>query len=416
MTQQLSALPRVQPTTAAHPAAALTSANDAEPAFADTLESTLDEIAAAADDAESLSTTGATSTAVDGALGLILPPGIGTDSGNRSPQSGSDLPPDLQWMDANSALPPVLLEAQTVVDAAVSQPMPPAPTPDVKVALGDMAAPASEIIAALPTPARAPASAQASVSTAASVLVADALNAREALALPTHAAAQTATQDQQAQQQRTQKDLESLTSFASVLVPVKERGAEPPLPAMLSPATAEMVTANSSVPPFTASALVAPHLVTTSSAALGKVDLAIPQAPGQPGWGDVFADRVSFAVRQSLQEAEIRLNPPQLGQVDVRIVMHNDQASLMFSSPHSAVRDAIEASVARLRDMLAESGFSLVNVDVSDKSLAQQHDAREQQDSRRGGSQAAYRADFEFTQNAPAVLGATGAGSVDYYV
>lgn len=414
MTQQLSALPRVQSTTAAHPAAALTSANDAEPAFADTLESTLDEIAAA-DDAESSSTTGTKSAAIDDALGLILPPGIGTDSGNRSPQSGSDLPLDLQWMDANSALPPVLLEAQTVVDAAVSQPMPPAATPDVKVALGDMAAPASEIIAALPTPARAPASAQASVavSTPASVLVADALNAREALALPTHAAAQTATQDQQ---QRTQKDLELLTSFVSVLVPVKERGAEPPLPAMLSPATAEMVTANSSVPPFTASALVAPHLVTTSSAALGKVDLAIPQAPGQPGWGDVFADRVSFAVRQSLQEAEIRLNPPQLGQVDVRIVMHNDQASLMFSSPHGAVRDAIEASVARLRDMLAESGFSLVNVDVSDKSLAQQHDAREQQDSRRGGSQAAYRADFEFTQNAPAGLGATGAGSVDYYV
>ena len=59
----------------------------------------------------------------------------------------------------------------------------------------------------------------------------------------------------------------------------------------------------------------------------------------------------------------------------------------MFSSPHGAVREAIELSIGRLREMLADSGFNLVNVDVSDKSLAQQrNDAREQRDSGRAGS------------------------------
>jgi len=145
--------------------------------------------------------------------------------------------------------------------------------------------------------------------------------------------------------------------------------------------------------------------------------LAVAQAPGQPGWSDVFADRVTFAVRQSLQQAEIRLNPPQLGQVDVRIVMNNDQANLMFSSPHGAVREAIELSIGRLRDMLADSGFNLVNVDVSDKSLAQQrNDAREQRDSGSSGVSAGYRAEFELAPNAPQVLPSGGTRSIDYYV
>ena len=231
---------------------------------------------------------------------------------------------------------------------------------------------------------------------------------------------QGAPQDQAAPQKHASRDLDLLSSLAAVLVPLKERGAEQfqlAVPATVTALLPDSANFNASASPLTSSASLVPSVAATSITTSGKAEFAIPQAPGQPGWSDVFADRVTFAVKQSLQEAEIRLNPPQLGQVDVRIVMSNDQANLMFSSPHGAVREAIEASMGRLRDMLADSGFNLVNVDVSDRSLAQQrNDAQGQRESGRGGAQSGYRAEFELATHAPDVLRVSGTGSIDYFV
>lgn len=154
-----------------------------------------------------------------------------------------------------------------------------------------------------------------------------------------------------------------------------------------------------------------------SSSLAPKGELSIAQSPQQPGWGDAFGERVSFMVKQNLQQAEIRLNPPHLGQIDVRISMTGDQASLIISSPHASVRDAIESSMVRLRELLGESGISLANVDVSDKSFAQQHQgAAADRDS--SGSQfwKGYRAEFTLDENAGEILGASGHGHIDYFV
>ena len=49
------------------------------------------------------------------------------------------------------------------------------------------------------------------------------------------------------------------------------------------------------------------------------------------------------------------------------IKVSGDQATALFTSPHAAVRDAIEQAMPRLRDMMADNGIMLGNATVSDQ-------------------------------------------------
>jgi len=94
---------------------------------------------------------------------------------------------------------------------------------------------------------------------------------------------------------------------------------------------------------------------------------AIPTPVGQPQWGDDFSQKVTWLATQRTQSAELHLNPAQLGPLEISLKLNGDHATLQFTSAHAAVRDAIEQSLPRLRDMLAESGISLGNTTVSDQ-------------------------------------------------
>ncbi|MBA1272800.1 flagellar hook-length control protein FliK [Stutzerimonas azotifigens] len=97
-------------------------------------------------------------------------------------------------------------------------------------------------------------------------------------------------------------------------------------------------------------------------------------APGQPvqmqqeGWSEAVVDRVMWLSSQNLKSAEIKLDPAELGRMEVRIEMNKDQTQVTFLSPHAGVRDALEGQLSRLRDMFAQQGMNLVDVNVSDQS------------------------------------------------
>jgi flagellar hook-length control protein FliK len=90
----------------------------------------------------------------------------------------------------------------------------------------------------------------------------------------------------------------------------------------------------------------------------------------QGDWGQALGERIQWMVNRKMQGAQIRLNPAQLGPMEVRIQVQNDQASIQFSSAHSMVREALEAALPRLRDMFDASGVELVDVDVSGQPFA----------------------------------------------
>ena len=91
----------------------------------------------------------------------------------------------------------------------------------------------------------------------------------------------------------------------------------------------------------------------------------------QPGWDGAVGDRVMWMVNQQLRGAEIRLNPPELGPIEVRINMQGDHAEVSFSTQHASVREALEAAVPRLRDMFNSAGLGLGDVNVAQHSFGQ---------------------------------------------
>lgn len=100
-----------------------------------------------------------------------------------------------------------------------------------------------------------------------------------------------------------------------------------------------------------------------------QVDLPV----GQPKWGNEFAQKIIWLTSQQNQVAEIHLNPAHLGPVEVMLSITQDQATAQFLSPHLAVREAIEAALPRLREMMAENGIQLGNVMVGAESFQQEN-------------------------------------------
>lgn len=120
-----------------------------------------------------------------------------------------------------------------------------------------------------------------------------------------------------------------------------------------------LATANSVEPNAVPFLQTLPESVLTMPAARVQVPV------GQPGWGEAVGQQVTWFVSQNISAASLRLNPQHLGPMEMAVSMDGDQASITFTSQHSMVRDALESSIPRLREMLAENGLNLVNVNVS---------------------------------------------------
>ena len=89
-------------------------------------------------------------------------------------------------------------------------------------------------------------------------------------------------------------------------------------------------------------------------------------------WNQDFANKVVWLAKGEQQQAQININPPQLGPIQITLHLNGDQASAVFASPHAEVRQAIESSLPQLREMLSASGVNLGQTDVG-ANLAQQN-------------------------------------------
>jgi len=96
------------------------------------------------------------------------------------------------------------------------------------------------------------------------------------------------------------------------------------------------------------------------------LDMGVPQQVGTRGWDTAIADRLMWMLQGDQQMARLKLNPPNLGPLEVRLSVHQDQASVSFLAPHAAVREALEAALPRLREMFDQQSLQLVQADVSD--------------------------------------------------
>jgi len=144
----------------------------------------------------------------------------------------------------------------------------------------------------------------------------------------------------------------------------------PDLNAAARDAFAIATAATAAAPQSNAAALASLQNTAASVAApaLQPVQVTINTPVNQAKWNDEFTQKITWlASSKQDQTAELHLNPPHLGPVDVVIKVSGDQATALFTSPHAAVREAIEQAMPRLRDTLADNGIMLGNATVSDQ-------------------------------------------------
>ncbi len=113
--------------------------------------------------------------------------------------------------------------------------------------------------------------------------------------------------------------------------------------------------------------------------------LAVGVPVNQPGWDQAVSERVVWLATQGMQQASIQLHPKNMGPIEVHIALHKDDASIAFVAHHPATREAIQAAMPKLRDMMQQSGLNLAQSDVSHQSFSQQHQGRSASHNIRGG-------------------------------
>ena len=95
------------------------------------------------------------------------------------------------------------------------------------------------------------------------------------------------------------------------------------------------------------------------------LSMPVPQSIADSAWGSAIGERLVWMAKGDHQVAQLKITPPNLGVIEVRLNINHDQASVSFVSHHALVRDAIESAMPRLREMLAEQALDLVQTDVS---------------------------------------------------
>lgn len=104
-----------------------------------------------------------------------------------------------------------------------------------------------------------------------------------------------------------------------------------------------------------------------------------------PAWPAEFSQKIVWMATQDKQNAQITLNPPQMGPIEISLSIKNEQASAVFVSGNAEVREVIEAALPRLREMLAGVGVELGQANVSAESFRQAQD-QQTGERRTGGS------------------------------
>ncbi|BDQ65428.1 flagellar hook-length control protein FliK [Shewanella xiamenensis] len=127
----------------------------------------------------------------------------------------------------------------------------------------------------------------------------------------------------------------------------------------------------------------------------------------------VMKQQLVTMVSQGIQQAEIRLDPPELGHMLVKVQVHGDQTQVQFHVAQAQTRDVVEQAIPRLRELLQEQGMQLADSHVSQGDQGQR---REGGFADSGGSSGGNVDDFSAEELDLGLNQATSLNSgIDYY-
>lgn len=129
-----------------------------------------------------------------------------------------------------------------------------------------------------------------------------------------------------------------------------------------------------SAAPHEPGSAVAGGVTTTASASPG-LQVAEPLSPGAttsftstpPSTVDAasLAGRVHWMIDNAVGEARLKLNPPELGALDIRISLVDDKAYVQLAATQPGATELLEGALPRLRELLNVGGLELAGATVS---------------------------------------------------
>ncbi|MBL1416798.1 MAG: flagellar hook-length control protein FliK [Moritella sp.] len=83
-------------------------------------------------------------------------------------------------------------------------------------------------------------------------------------------------------------------------------------------------------------------------------------------------EKIAIMVGKEIQTATIRLDPAELGSMNIKLVVQNDQINVTIQAQNNQSRDLLEQQMPRLREMLQQQGMTLGDTKVQADSGQQQ--------------------------------------------
>ncbi|MFA5982714.1 MAG: flagellar hook-length control protein FliK [Methylococcaceae bacterium] len=156
-----------------------------------------------------------------------------------------------------------------------------------------------------------------------------------------------------------------------------------------------------------------------SPAELGVVDKpVIAKELGHPEWGSELGERILWLHGKSISSAEIQLNPEHLGPITIKIDVDQDQTNIAFTAQHANVREALEASIPKLRELFNNQQLNLTNVNVSQHNSpdpGRQQNFNQHGKGQAGTAAAIINATADITEDTSSVRAYTSKGVLSLY-
>ncbi|PSV17704.1 hypothetical protein C0W59_00245 [Photobacterium kishitanii] len=87
--------------------------------------------------------------------------------------------------------------------------------------------------------------------------------------------------------------------------------------------------------------------------------------------GEQVHERINIMMAKNLKFVDIRLDPPELGKIQIKLTLNQDQASVQFTVNNHQTRDIVEQAMPRLREMLQQQGLQLAQSSVQQETSQQ---------------------------------------------
>jgi flagellar hook-length control protein FliK len=167
-----------------------------------------------------------------------------------------------------------------------------------------------------------------------------------------------------------------------------------------------------------APAAAAPATPAPSGADASVVGVPLPVPLESPEFAAAFGVEISLLAKDGVQQAELHLNPAEMGPVSVQIALDGEKARIDFGAQAAATRAAIEASLPELAAALRDAGLTLAGGGVTQHAGqhgGQRGDERREGEPGRAGAGRAERTGVQAVAPRPAWRGRVSASGVDLY-